>query len=303
MTTLEKYIWLLNALYRAGNSGLSLKELSDQWERDDNVSRGEPLPRQTFNRWKDNILMSLGVNIDCRLKGGYRYYIANPESLADGELSRWLLDAYSTASTLSQNTSLKDRILVEEIPSSRHFLTDIVEAMKSNCVVTATYRNFHHNQSCTFPIAPYCLKMFQKRWYVLALSINEDKLRIYGLDRFENIEVTKEHFNLPADFDAKEYFSSFFGIVIGEDVPMQRIVIRAYGTHQHYMRSLPLHSSQTELHTCADYADFELTLHPTYDFIMELLSRGAMIEVLEPQSLRQTMKGWIRDMCELYEND
>ena len=27
MTTLEKYIWVVNALYRAGSLGLSLKEL------------------------------------------------------------------------------------------------------------------------------------------------------------------------------------------------------------------------------------------------------------------------------------
>ena len=229
MTTLEKYIWVINALYRAGSHGLSLKELSDKWERDESISYGEPLPRQTFNRWKDNILMSLGVNIDCRLKGGYRYYISNPESLANGELSRWLLDTYSTANTLSQNTSLKDRILVEEIPSSRHFLTDIVDAMKGNNVIMATYRNFHYKNSYTFPIAPYCLKMFQKRWYVLALSINEDRLRIYGLDRFENIEITKDHFKFPCDFNAKDYFSSFFGVVIDEDIPLQRIVVRAFG--------------------------------------------------------------------------
>ena len=146
----------------------------------------------------------------------YRYYISNPESLANGELSRWLLDTYSTANTLSQSTSLKDRILVEEIPSSRHFLTDIVDAMKGNNIIMATYRNFHYKNSYTFPIAPYCLKMFQKRWYVLALSINEDRLRIYGLDRFENIEITKDHFKFPCDFNAKDYFSSFFGVVIDE---------------------------------------------------------------------------------------
>ena len=153
MTTLEKYIWVVNALYRAGSHGLSLKELSDKWERDESISYGEPLPRQTFNRWKDNILMSLGVNIDCRLKGGYRYYISNPESLANGELLRWLLDTYSTANTLSQNTLLKDRILVEEIPSSRHFLTDIVDAMKGNNIIMATYRNFHYKnlRSCNYP--------------------------------------------------------------------------------------------------------------------------------------------------------
>ena len=81
MTTLEKYIWVVNALYRAGSHGLSLKELSDKWKLDESISYGEPLPRQTFNRWKDNILMSLGVNIDCRLKGGYRYYISNHDRI------------------------------------------------------------------------------------------------------------------------------------------------------------------------------------------------------------------------------
>ena len=303
MTTLEKYIWVVNALYRAGNRGLSLKELSDKWERDESVSYGEPLPRQTFNRWKDNILMSLGVNIDCRLKGGYRYYISNPESLANGELSRWLLDTYSTANMLSQNTSLKARILVEEIPSSRHFLTDIVDAMKGNNVIMATYRNFHYKNSYTFPIAPYCLKMFQKRWYVLALSINEDRLRIYGLDRLENVELTTERFSMPKDFNAKEYFSTFFGIVTDENVAIERIVIRAYKQHQQYVRSLPIHSSQKELYACDAYADFELRLRPTYDFIMELLHAGEMIKVIEPKSLRHTMKEWAKSLWELYKKD
>ena len=165
----------------------------------------------------------------------------------------------------------------------------------------ATYRNFHYRNSYTFPIAPYCLKMFQKRWYVLALSINEDRLRIYGLDRFENIEITKDHFKFPCDFNAKDYFSSFFGVVIDEDIPLQRIVVRAFGAHQHYMRSLPLHLSQKELYSCNEYADFELTLRPTYDFIMELQSYGTMIEVMEPQSLRQTMKCCISDLGKLYD--
>ncbi|MDE5763289.1 MAG: WYL domain-containing protein, partial [Bacteroidales bacterium] len=42
---------------------------------------------------------------------------------------------------------------------------------------------------------------------------------------------------------------------------------------------------------------------PTYDFVMKLLSFGAMIEVLEPHSLRKMMKGRVSDMYELYKND
>ena len=112
MTALEKYIWIVNTIYNKGECGLSLKELNDKWIHDENISNGEPLPRQTFDRWKGNILMILGVNIECRLKGGYRYYISNPECLSEGGLVRWLLDTYSTANTLSQSIQLKDRILV-----------------------------------------------------------------------------------------------------------------------------------------------------------------------------------------------
>ena len=246
--------------------------------------------------------MTLGVNIECRLKGGYRYYISNPESLSNGGLSRWLLDKYTTANTLSQSTQLKDRILVEEIPSNRNFLTDIIEAMKNNKVLMLTYKSFIHGKPHKFSAEPYCLKMFQKRWYLLAKNLVDGNIRIYGLDRLENAAETSEHFSMPKNFDARAYFSTFYGIVTDETVPVQRIVVRAMKQHQHYIRSLPLHPTQKELFTCEDYADFELTLRPTYDFIMEMLSFGAMIEVMEPQSLRKTMKGWVGDLWELYED-
>lgn len=68
------------------------------------------------------------------------------------------------------------------------------------------------------------------------------------------------------------------------------------------MQSLPLHKSQKLLCDEGGYADFELYLAPTYDFIMKLLHTGAMIEVLEPASLRKTIKGWISDMYQLYKS-
>lgn len=182
-------------------------------------------------------------------------------------------------------------------------MTNIIEAMKNNHVVTLAYRSFINGTLHTFSAEPYCLKMFQKRWYLLARNLDDNCLCIYGLDRMEDMVETKEHFRMPKNFDARAYFSSFYGIVTDETIPMQRIVVRANRQHQHYLRSLPLHPTQKEIFTCKDYADFELTLRPTYDFIMELLHFGNMIEVLEPQSLRQAMKGWVSDLWELYEND
>ncbi len=83
----------------------------------------------------------------------------------------------------------------------------------------------------------------------------------------------------------------------------ERIVLRANKNHKYYLQSLPLHHSQRMIEDCGEYADFELKLAPTYDFVMKLLQVGSMIEVMEPLHLRKTMKGWIKDMYELYEND
>ena len=303
MTTLEKYVWIVSTLYRAGDKGLSLKELNEKWIRDENISNGEPLPRQTFDRWKGNILMSLGVDIDCRRKGGYRYHIANPDSLKNGELSRWLLDTFATAHSLSHSTALKDRILVDDIPSSHDFLTDIIAAMNENRIIEITHQSFHRDAPSTFPVAPYCLRMFQRRWYLLGKSINDERIRLYGLDRVMKVEMTDSTFSLPEDFDAKEYFANSFGVIVGVDIPVQRIVIRVQSPHQYYMRTLPLHKSQKVLSANSDHADFELTLRPTYDFCMELLRAGDMIEVLEPESLRHEMYTLAKNICDIYRND
>lgn len=302
MSIINKYIWIVGTLLKAGERGLSLKEINEQWVRNNDLSNGEPIPRQTFDRWKGRILDMFGVVIDCRLRGGYRYYIYNPDALQNGELTRWLLDTYATAGTLTQSMALKDRIIVEEIPSNRDFLTDIIQAMKENRVMQLTYRGFGRDEAHTFPTAPYCLKMFQKRWYMLALSVNEDMLRLYALDRMEDVEFTDERFALPEDFDAREHFSTFFGVVLDWDVAVERVVLRAYSEHAPYLRTLPLHTSQREIGSGDGYTDFELRLRPTYDFVMELLRVGSLIEVLEPQSLRDTMRGWIGDMSRMYDD-
>ena len=212
-----------------------------------------------------------------------------------------MLDSFAVGSLIGENLSLKGRIIIDEIPSGRDHLTTILEAMKENRVVNITYRPFKKSHGYTFPIEPYCVKLFENRWYVQAHT-NRDKIRIYGLDRLEEVELTDVTFKLPKNFNANDFFSTTYGVVIGYDVKPERIVVRANEDHKHYLKSLPLHHSQRLIKDCGEYADFELFLSPTYDFVMKLLQVGSMIEVISPASLRRTMKGWISDMSELYKN-
>ena len=301
MNQLQKYTWVIETIHRAGK--ISHKDLSDKWERCKDLSDYKPLPRATFNRWRKAIYEQFSIDIQCQTIGGYLYFIANPENIDDDRLKKWMLDSFAVGNIISENLSLKERILVDEIPSGRDHLTTLLDAMKENRVVEITYRPFKKTQSYTFPIEPYCVKLFENRWYVLAHNVYYGDIRLYGLDRMESVEVTDDTFKLPDGFDAEEFFSGSYGIVVGTGEEPEKIILRANRNHKYYMRSLPMHHSQRLIEDCGEYADFELKLAPTYDFVMKLLQAGAMIEVIEPAHLRKTMKGWIKDMYELYKND
>lgn len=300
MTQLQKYTWLIDTILRAGK--ITHKDLSDRWMHCKDLSDCRPLHRATFNRWRDAIYEQFGIMIDCQKVGGYLYYISNREDIDEDKLKKWMLDSFAVGNAIGENLSLKGRILVDEIPSGRDHLTTILEAMKENRIVKISYRPFKLSRSYTFTIEPYCVKLFENRWYVLGRN-NRDEIKIYGLDRLEEAQATDLTFKLPKDFDAAGFFAPHFGIVIGDGTKPERIVIRANEDHKHYLRSLPLHSSQREIVDCEEYADFELYLAPTYDFVMKLLQVGSMVEVISPASLRKTMKSWISEMYELYKND
>lgn len=298
MSLILKYIWVVKTIHRAGR--ITLKELNEKWRANVDLSRGDDLPRQTFDRWKSGILDLFGILIDCEQRGGYHYYIANPKELSEGKLRTWLLNTYGTAETLSSNLSIHDRILTENIPSSQDHLSTVLEAMKSNNMLHITFKAFTMKEPKRFLVEPYCVKMSAQRWYMLARNTEHKNLRLYSLDRIEAVEISNTRFVLPDDFNAKDYFAEFFGIVLDESVPLQTIILRADKYHQNYMRTLPLHPTQREIFACDDYADFELKLRPTYDFYMKLMSFGNMIKVLEPKNLQEEICKWLENTIEMY---
>lgn len=128
MNQIQRYTWLIDTIHRAGK--ISFKELSERWERNKDLSDGKPLSRATFNRWRDAIYEQFGIMIDCQRAGGYLYFLANPENIDEDRLKKWMLDLFAVGNLTSENISLKDRIQVEPIPSSRDYLTTVLDAMK-----------------------------------------------------------------------------------------------------------------------------------------------------------------------------
>ena len=284
----KKYIWLVNTIYRT--HGISLAGLNARWMRTE-MSGGQSLSRTTFNRHKDAIEDMFGIIIDCDHNDDYKYYIGNPEVLRENSVQNWMLTTLSVSNLISESMSLQRRIVLENVPSGGHTLRQIIQAMKANRLLSITYRRYGAPTSNTFTVAPYCVKLFHQRWYVLA-KFERGGMAVFSLDRIEALEQQHETFVVDERFDATDFFSECFGIVVGDGSQPIRIVLRAYGNEPNYMRDLPIHPSQRELSSQDGHTDFELTLRPTSDFKAHLLSRGEWIQVLEPQSLADEIVEW-----------
>lgn len=289
----QQYIWLVNTLRQYKR--LSLEEISDLWVKDQ-VIGGSPLTRASFIRHKDAILNMFGIIIECDLDRGYKYYIANPEVLDDESIERWMLSTLTVSTVLSDSVSLRERILLENVPAGEEYLQTIIQAIKTNRRLLITYQRFG-NESYEKTISPYALKLFHQRWYLLAFTGRH--YATYSLDRMLAVSLTDETFEMPDDFSPQDYFSEYFG-VLTDETPLEHVVIRAYGRTPDYLRTLPLHATQRELSQTDEYTDFSIDIRPTPDFIGQLLNHADGIEVLEPADFRLKIREIIEKTLNRY---
>ena len=289
----RQYIWIINTL--RAYKRLTFVDLQEKWEKDD-MGDGSPLQRSSFNRYRDDIVDMFGIIIDCEPRT-YKYYISNQDVLADDSIERWLYSTLSVHGMLADSASVKDRIMLENVPAGEEFQQTILRAIKANRRLRIGYQKFGA-EGYEKTVCPYILRLNRQRWYLIALT--DDGMRTYSLDRMTMAELTEETFELPADFSAQAYFSDYYGVLTLND-PMTHVVVRAHNYTPNYLRTLPLHHSQRELASTEHYTDFSFDIRPTADFLDELLKHGDGIEILEPLDLREKMRQMLLTSLKRYE--
>ena len=300
----KEYIWLVNTIKRARR--ISFAEIQEKW-LDTEMSGGVEFARSTFNRHKDAIQDIFGINIDCDRKGGYKYYIANEKVLREDTVQNWIVSTMSVNDVISDSRALHDRIVLQQIPCDE-YLEIFINAMKRKVRVEVKYRRYESDNVTEVDFEPYCLKLFNQRWYVLAHFHRDatpekeerDYYGVYSFDRMQEVSLTNVKFEVRDDFDAQDYFSECFGVFASESTPAERIVLRAYNKQRYYLNDLPLHHSQKVIGRGENYTDFEYYIRPTIDFCGHILSLANQLKVIYPQSLADRIRQMAMDTLEMY---
>ena len=304
-TLINKYVWVIDTIYRAGK--ISFRELNRRWVRDEEISEGVELAKRTFDNWRYAIRDMFKLDIENENCGEYRYYIENEQDIFNNGLSSWLINTICVSNVLTKSESIKDRILLEYVPSGQEHLQTIIEAMKEGKVLNMTYHSYWKDEENSFDVHPYCVKLFRQRWYMVALSTysyyHQKGPRIYALDRIQDLQQTEESFEMPKDWNAEEYFEGCFGVIADHHTKIQTVKLKVSAGQANYIRDLALHESQKERERTEEYSIFTYRLRPTFDFQQELLWHGEDMEVLEPEWLRKEIAGKIERMWNKYKED
>jgi len=275
----KAYVWLITTI--RDNGSMTLSEINDLWIKD-KVNEGVGLDRSKFFRYRGEIEENFHIVIEYNSKQGY--YIKNPEIFKKDSIENWMLSTLAVNYAIGECADIKDRIGVENIPSSERFLKDIIQAMRRNQMLHISYQAYGRDRVSQYTVQPYFLKLYHQRWYLIGPSDSKPVITL-ALDRMKRVRNSGTVFLMDKTLTVTEYLKDCYGVMKDETLEVEDILIRAFETEVNYLRDLPLHGSQVEVMQGEGWADFRLRLRPSWDFIGKLMERGNRLKVMEPESV------------------
>lgn len=292
---LRTLIWIVRKLQRRA---MSLRELNELWVDDVDISGGKKIERRTFGNYINAILDLFQINIECNRHNAYKYKITTREI---SPVTNLIINNFEQNLALGNATSLEGRVLVDRAPMGVESLEKIMEAMEKSRQITIEFHDFNAEEPFCVTGDPYCVKLYQQRWYVVLLD-TEGVFDTYSLDRITHVRMERSKFNMDPEFDAEEFFRYSFGVRVNDEREPDTIKLKVAAVQRGYFRTLPLHHSQREIETHEDYSIFTIEVVPTVELIMKIFSYGYLVEVLEPAYYRELVKEELQNTYDLYNN-
>ncbi len=252
---------------------------------------------RTFQRDLIDIRSIYDIDIRCD-RQTQKYYIDNDGNQAAMER---ILEAYDTFNALSLTDRLSNFIHFENRRSmGTENLYGLIHAMQNKFLIHFTYQKFWENEVTQRTVEPFALKEFRNRWYLVGNDTYKNSIRIFALDRLQNLEISKSKFTPTSPFSVNEYFQDSFGIISPDGKKAEKVILSFTPDQGKYIKSLPLHHSQQVITDNQNEVSISLNLVITFDFVMELMSYGPEVKVIQPESLVNELKENFRKALQNY---
>jgi proteasome accessory factor B len=286
-TYLHRYSLILNRLER---SPATFEQLNRYLEYESQI-HGENyiISQRTLQRDIKDIESLLRIEIVNEKKHDKRYFIKyRPESI---EYTQRLLESYEISHMIRSAKDSLDHIIFETRKGNglEHFYV-LLNAIKNKKIINFSHFEFWEEVIYNITAHPLALKESIGRWYLLAVDAKDDTLKRFGLDRLNELEISKTSFRNLYEYNIRDLFTNSFGIIIEPKRKAEKVKLSFSCQQGQYVNTYPLHHSQKLISDEENEMIFELNISVTHDFIMEILSFGKEVTVLSPKSLITKIK-------------
>jgi predicted DNA-binding transcriptional regulator YafY len=182
-----------------------------------------------------------------------------------------------------KNKDLANLIIqTDTIPNVKgsEFISFIINAISEAKFIQFDYVKFNVVGVKQRELAPYMLKEYKNRWYVLGILKDNTEITTFCLDRASNLVITETEF-IKKEFDYEKYFAHSFGITTPND-PVEKIVLRFLKPEAPYIKTLPIHSSQKIEKDTSNYTDISIRVIPSYELFEFILGKSPDLIVISP---------------------
>lgn len=252
------------------------------------------ISKRTLRRDLSDIKSFFGIDIEYSRKEG-RYIVSNFED-RETYIDE-IMTNFEILNSIGAHQGKHPEYIIPENrkPRGNQYFVLISKAIKECKRVTFNYKKYYPEVSETRTVEPYALKQSRERWYILGFDKEGSVEKSFGLDRIEDLEITKERFEKKeVNWNAK-YHDVFAMFTDGEKA--EDVVLSFDHRDGNYIEAMPIHHSQ-KITREQDRTIVKLHIQITLDLIMELMSRSWSIEVIEPKRLREELHGIYRKAME-----
>lgn len=254
------------------------------------------ISKRTFQR-DINDIREL-YNIDIRFDYSRKVYFIDFDE--GSEMDNRIFEAFDTFNALNVTDRLSDHIHFENRrPQGTGNLYGILHAIKNNLEIKFIYTKYWDDIDSPRTAQPFALKEFKNRWYLIGTDLKDNQIKSFGLDRLTELEITKKRFT-PSPFDVNAHYKHCFGIVSPNAESPSEVVLSFNPFQGKYIKSLRLHFSQVDIIDNENELRVKLTVFITHDFIMEILSYGDNVKVIEPKELVDEVRKIYQDALSNY---
>ena len=217
---IRRYIWLIDIIRSAGERGITFKEIQKKWaDAKEHINYdGSEYKLRAFHDHIHAIADEFEIDIVCdRLNN--TYHIEGYDEV--DSVKQTLVDALILNNALREMPDLRERIIFNDC-FYQNAMPKVIRAIKEHTAIIFRYQRYNSFSRAmqakkgvppdvdrTVEFEPYGL-YFNTVWFSVGRNVADGKIHIYTLHRMEDIDFSFQTYNIPEDFNVKQYMTDYW---------------------------------------------------------------------------------------------